>query len=155
MKRELFSAPIKRVEDPELSWILREKQRELDWQLTALAARDSRDFLYGSLLAFGNVDPSLLRVARNVLERVPPSAGSDPDARKVTASEFAARARREIDFFQTAARPGGGRHQDHCRHDRSHGFTRNSFDWIGSPCPQRSSGGHGPARGRHARSDIH
>lgn len=100
MKRELFSAPIKRIEDPELSWILREKQRELDWQLTALAARDSRDFLYGSLLAFGNVGPSLLRVARNVLESVPPSSGSDPDARKVTAPEFAARARREIDFFK-------------------------------------------------------
>ena len=100
IKRELFSAPIKRIEDPELSWILREKQRELDWQLTALAARDSRDFLYGSLLAFGNVGPSLLRIARNVLESVPPSSGSDPDARKVTAPEFAARARREIDFFK-------------------------------------------------------
>ncbi len=100
LKRELYSAPIRRIEDPELGWMLRKKQRELDWQLTALAARDSRDFLYASLLVFGDVDQPLLEEARRVLEIVPASPEADQGACKVTASEFAARAREEIEFLR-------------------------------------------------------
>lgn len=100
LKRELYSAPIKRVEDPELGWMLRKKQRELDWQLTALAARDSQAFLYASLLVFGDVDETLLAEARRVLENVPAVPEADQTSRKVSASEFAARAKEEIEFFR-------------------------------------------------------
>ena len=100
LKRELFSAPIQRIEDPELRWMLRKKQRELDWQLTALAARDSREFLYASLLVFGDVDQPLLDEARRVLERVPPSPEANPGSQTVTASKFLARAREEIEFLK-------------------------------------------------------
>ena len=99
-KRELFSVPIERIEDPELTWMLRKKQRELDWQLTALAARDSREFVYASQLVYGSVDDPLLQVAADILERVPPQSGVDSDSRKATASEFAARAEQEIEFFK-------------------------------------------------------
>ena len=101
LKRELYSAPIKRVEDPELGWMLRKKQRELDWQLTALAARDSQEFLYASLLVFGDVDEPLLQEAYRLLERVPAGAEADQEGHKLTASEFAARARQEIEFFKS------------------------------------------------------
>lgn len=101
LKRELYSAPIKRIEDPELGWMLRKKQRELDWQLTALAARDSQEFLYASLLVFGDVDEPLLDEACRILEKVPAPIETDRGAHKVTASEFAARAREEIDFFRS------------------------------------------------------
>ena len=100
LKRELYSAPIARIEDPELGWMLRKKQRELDWQLTALAARDSQEFLYASLLVFGDVDKPLLDEACRVLEKVPARPEADRGGHKVTAAEFAARAREEIEFFK-------------------------------------------------------
>ena len=100
LKRELYSAPIKRIEDPELGWMLRKKQRELDWQLTALSARDSQAFLYASLLVFGDVDETLLAEARRVLEKVPSHPEADRASHKVNASEFAARAIEEIEFFR-------------------------------------------------------
>ena len=100
LKRELYSAPIKRIEDPELGWMLRKKQRELDSQLTALAARDSQEFLYASMLVFGDVDEPLLEEARRVLDGVPARPDAGPGGDTVTAAEFAARAREEFGFFK-------------------------------------------------------
>ncbi len=98
LKRELYSVPIEQVEDPELGWMLRKKQLELDWLLTALASRGAREFLYGSQLVFGDVSQSLLQVACDTLDKVP-ARSSCASPRAVTATDFAVRAREEIKYF--------------------------------------------------------
>ena len=100
LKRKLFSAPIEKIEDPELGWIFRQKQNELDRQLSALVDRDSRRFLYGSLQIYGGVDSSLLNTARELLDRVSPHSRERRGARKVNAESFAVRAREEIQYFK-------------------------------------------------------
>lgn len=48
LKRELFSIPIERVDDPALVALLREKQYELEQQLTILAERGTQRALLTS-----------------------------------------------------------------------------------------------------------
>ena len=98
-KRRLFSIAIERIEDPTMADLLREKQFELDRQLTILAERGSRRVLYGSLQLYGAVEPDLLREAEVVIELIPPSAREGGDGRPVSAEDFAARAAVEIASF--------------------------------------------------------
>lgn len=100
LKRKLYSAPIERVEDPELAWIFRQKQIELDRRLTALYDRDTQRFLYGSLQIFGGVDDALMRVALDLLDKIPARARERPGRGRVDAEAFAARAREEIEHFR-------------------------------------------------------
>lgn len=108
VKRELFSIPVDRIEDPELAWLFRQKQHELDRELTALFDRDTPRFRYGSLQLYGPVDDRLHQDAISLLEQLPSRVRSRrPD--KVDARAFAARARDELAYFRQQAAGVEGR----------------------------------------------
>jgi uncharacterized protein (TIGR02421 family) len=69
-KRAVYSIDLRAVEDPVLESIFREKQHELDLQLTLLRARNTPDFRHGSLMLYGGVDAALLQLAEAVLEGI-------------------------------------------------------------------------------------
>src|SRR5439155_20435653 len=60
LKRQLYSIPVERVEDPTLSYLFRQKQDELDRQITLLSDVDSPKFLQETLQAYGVVSDWLL-----------------------------------------------------------------------------------------------
>jgi uncharacterized protein (TIGR02421 family) len=68
-KRALFSIGLDHFEDPVLLDLYREKQQELDLQLSMLTARETPRFLELSRALYGSVEPSLLKVADDILAR--------------------------------------------------------------------------------------
>ena len=66
-KRRLHAMPFANLEDPLLTVIYREKQQELDLQLTLLDLRDSPRFREASRVLYGPVGPELLRIAEEIL----------------------------------------------------------------------------------------
>jgi len=110
LKRRLFHVPIERVEDPLLCHLFREKQEELDREITLLREIGTERFLPASVQLHGGVDDDLLETARAILDRLSrsgPASGSDDypeddDERpsRVGAEEFAAAARAEIDGYR-------------------------------------------------------
>ncbi|HEX6202258.1 MAG TPA: tyrosine/phenylalanine carboxypeptidase domain-containing protein [Thermoanaerobaculia bacterium] len=111
LKRRLYDVPLSRIEDPTVTTLFREKQEELDRQITMLLDRDTPRFFHGSMLVYGEVDDDLVATARGVLDRLPPpsaAAGSASAANgRLDAAAFAALARREVDRFR-AVLPGIG-----------------------------------------------
>ena len=99
-KRQLFSIPMERIEDPTMADLFLEKQLELDQQLSILAMRGSRRVLYGSLQLYGGVSEALLGEARAIIERIPPSAREPGDARPLPARELARLAEAEISLYR-------------------------------------------------------
>ena len=85
LKRGLYSINIDRIEDPTLEDLFREKQLEMDHQLTMLQCRGTRQFKDASRLLYGGVDDGLLAVARSVVaatrERI---AGEEPASESET-----------------------------------------------------------------------
>lgn len=67
-KKALFSISLDRFEDPVLEGLYREKQQELDLQLSMLAARDDIRFVEMSRALYGAVDARLEKVANDILE---------------------------------------------------------------------------------------
>jgi len=76
-KRKLFSIDFDHFEDPVLFELYREKQQELDLQLSMLSARETPRFVEISRALYGPVEPALLCAARDVLARTE-AAGSGP-----------------------------------------------------------------------------
>ena len=66
LKRALYSINIGRIEDPSLEDLFREKQLEMDHQLTMLQCRGTPQFKDASRLLYGSVDAGLLAMARPV-----------------------------------------------------------------------------------------
>ncbi len=99
-KRQLFSIPIERIEDPTLGQLFRDQQVELDRKLTMVGDRGTPQFLYGSLQVFGGVDPSLLNAAFEILSRVPSRTRDESTRGAVNASDFATRAEQELDYYR-------------------------------------------------------
>ena len=95
-KRQLFSIPVERIEDPTMADLFLEKQLELDQQLSILAMRGSRRVLHGSMQLFGGVDEALLAEARAIIERIPPGARETGNARPVKAAELVRLAEEEL-----------------------------------------------------------
>ena len=96
IKRELFELPMEEVEDPTLTFLLREKRSELDRMITMLADRDTPRFLHGSMALYGGVDAQLLAQATKLLGSGPPSA----DVEWISAVDFAHRAEVELDRYR-------------------------------------------------------
>lgn len=69
-KRKLFSIVLDHFEDPVLTTLYREKQQELDLQLSLLAARETPKFVEISRALYGRVEPSLLAAAHEILDRM-------------------------------------------------------------------------------------
>jgi len=101
LKRRLFAVPIERIADPALNQLFREKQDELDRQVTLLLDMNTPRFVHGSIQLFGGVEAPLLEVSRELLERLPArgrertGVGEPLDARA-----FARRAEKELAFLR-------------------------------------------------------
>ena len=66
-KKALFSVALEHFEDPVLSGLYREKQQELDLQLSLLAARETPRFIELGRALYGPVEPALLKAAEQIL----------------------------------------------------------------------------------------
>lgn len=102
LKRTLFNVPVERVADPSLAWLFQEKQEELDRKITMLRDRGTRAFFFESLGLFGEVRGELLRLAREVLERLPEHDYDLGAARHYDAAEFADVAAAEFAHYRRA-----------------------------------------------------
>ncbi len=71
-KRKLYSVAFEHLEDPVLYHLYREKQQEIDLQLTMLANLHNPKFQDFSRALYGAVEPELLSLAEDVLARCPP-----------------------------------------------------------------------------------
>ena len=78
LKRALYSINIGRIEDPSLEDLFREKQLEMDHQLTMLQCRNTAQFKAASRLLYGGVDDGLLAIARSVIEAARKRQASEP-----------------------------------------------------------------------------
>jgi uncharacterized protein (TIGR02421 family) len=82
-KRRLYAISLDRLEDPVLHQIYREKQQEIDLQLTLIGHREKTRFVEFGRALYGPVEPSLFKAAQEVLEgtgearRMPAHAGGD------------------------------------------------------------------------------
>jgi len=72
LKRQLYSIPMWRVEDPTLAHIFRQKRDEIDRKLTMLTDIGTPKFLPGSLQVFGRPTASLVALANELLATIPP-----------------------------------------------------------------------------------
>lgn len=110
LKGRLFDVPIDHVEDPLLGTLFREKQEEVDREISLMRDLDTPGFLPGSLQLHGGVKDDLVEVATEALRRIPPPEpgrgeeeyGDDPEAANayVGAEEFADHARDEVDHYR-------------------------------------------------------
>jgi len=100
LKRRLYSAPVERVEDPALSLLLRQKQEELDRQITMLTDVNTPRFVFGSQQLFGGVEDDLKRLADQLLYRLPPRTREDSRSGHLDAAAFAERAKEEIAYYR-------------------------------------------------------
>ncbi|MBN1475285.1 flavohemoglobin expression-modulating QEGLA motif protein [Candidatus Sumerlaeota bacterium] len=96
MKRRLFSIPLERIEDPALEQLFREKQMELDRQLTMLLDRGRWQFRHGSEQIYGGVSDVLHSEAKELIRRTPMRTRDDAHGGHLDAEAFAALAREEI-----------------------------------------------------------
>jgi uncharacterized protein (TIGR02421 family) len=100
LKRQLYQIPVERIEDPTLSHLFRQKQDELDRQITLLSDVDTRRFLPESLQIYGGVSDRLLQHAEELLDLVPFHSREEPLRTQLTATEFAKRAQEELGYYQ-------------------------------------------------------
>ena len=106
LKRALYSINIGRIEDPTLEDLFREKQLEMDHQLTMLQCRNTPQFKEASRLLYGRVDDGLLAIARAVIEAAQADDGGQPGDRaaesedEVGCEEILAAANRTIDWYR-------------------------------------------------------
>jgi uncharacterized protein (TIGR02421 family) len=101
LKRELYRAPVERIEDPALAMIFREKLDHIDRQITMLQDRNTARFLHESIQQYGGVEDELHDLAIRILERIPPRSRNGSVKGRLGPHEFAERARQEIEFLKT------------------------------------------------------
>ena len=101
LKRGLFNIPIERVEDPTLAHLFREKQEELDRQITLLRDRNTANFRYEGLQLYGRPSAEGVGLARKVLEILPYGDEEEPARGKLNAAKFAAMAMQEYEYYHS------------------------------------------------------
>ena len=99
-KRDLYAIDLAMLEDPTLERLLCAKRRELDYQLTMLAARNTPGFRPASQLLYGAVDPLLLGDALAILGAT--GRRQPPDRDWVDAEGIAAAARALVERYRRA-----------------------------------------------------
>lgn len=100
LKQKLYGILIEGIEDPTLASLFREKQVELERELSMLRDRGTRNFLYGSLQLFGNVNEELAALATEILLRISPHSREISGGKRLNAGSFAARAREEVQYYR-------------------------------------------------------
>ncbi len=101
LKRELYAAPVERVDDPALYQLFREKQDELDRQITLMVDLNTSRFRPGSVQLYGDIEDGLLSMCRELLEVLPPPEPETLEEGVLPVQEFAARAQAEIDYLKS------------------------------------------------------
>lgn len=99
LKRRLFTIPFDRIEDPTLSAIFYEKVVELEKKFSMLRDRNTRNFFYGSMQLFGEMNNGLMDTSTKILEQLSPRSREVAGGRQVDANYFADRARAEISRY--------------------------------------------------------
>lgn len=98
-KRKLYDLPIDKVEDPTISYILRDKRLEIEKQLTMLEERGTDNFRYIGESLYGTIQEKVLLGARSILKKYP--TGEDPsDLDRFDCHEFAEQVRPEMEYYQ-------------------------------------------------------
>lgn len=100
LKRSLFAVPIEKVDDPALYQIFREKQDELDRQITLLLDMNTPRFVHGSIQLYGGIDDELNSVAREMLKQMPPTVREKSSEPSLNAQAFAELAEAEFALFR-------------------------------------------------------
>jgi uncharacterized protein (TIGR02421 family) len=100
LKRNLYRAPVERIEDPALAMIFREKLDDIERQITMLQDRNTPRFLHESIQQYGGVEAELFALALEILHAIPPKSRDGSTAQTVNAQQFADRAREEIEHFR-------------------------------------------------------
>lgn len=98
-KRALYEIDLGLLEEPLLQSLLCEKRRELDYQLTLLATRNTHGFRPASILLYGAVGPQLLSDAHAVLASVKPAPSP---GETIEAAGVATAARELIERYRSA-----------------------------------------------------
>lgn len=98
LKRQLYQAPLEKIEDPTLADFFASKREELDRQITLLNDRNTAQFLHGSIQLFGQIDQALLDTAKQILAQ--PSTEQAAPGELLDAEQFAEKARQEIAWYQ-------------------------------------------------------
>lgn len=104
LKRQLYLIPVERIDDPTLSYLFRQKQDELDRQITLLTDVDSPRFLHESMQLYGGVSDRLLSQAKELLDRVPTRSGEEAVRGQLSAAEFARLAEKELAYYRKQCR---------------------------------------------------
>ena len=88
VKRDLYDIDLSILEDMLLERLLCEKRREIDVQLTMLAARNTSGFRPASMLLYGAVGAELLERAHHILSVIEPrpGAGESVDSQAIAAA---------------------------------------------------------------------
>lgn len=103
VKRNLYNLRIEDIYDPTIAYLFRDKRRELDDMMTMLASRGTSEFMYGSLMVFGNVDENLYELAKALLtaiDSITQTEKQKADEEYLDAKAFAQLAEEEISFLQ-------------------------------------------------------
>jgi uncharacterized protein (TIGR02421 family) len=100
LKRKLYDIPFDRIEDPVLSSIFHKKLIELERKLSMLRDRKTRNFLYGSMQLYGDINDNLLSLASDILEKIPRRSRELKSERRLDAKEFAVLARQELEIYR-------------------------------------------------------
>ncbi|MEI3850924.1 MULTISPECIES: flavohemoglobin expression-modulating QEGLA motif protein [unclassified Ensifer] len=77
-KRKLFTLNFEHLEDPLLYALYREKQQEVDLQLSMISARETRKFVELGRALYGPVESELLNAASDILARTAADGASSP-----------------------------------------------------------------------------
>jgi uncharacterized protein (TIGR02421 family) len=100
LKRQLYLIPVERIDDPTLSYLFRQKQEELDRQITLLTDIDTPRFLPESLQIYGGVSDALYQQAEELLDRIPTRSNEEIAGGQLDAAEFARQAQIELGYYQ-------------------------------------------------------
>lgn len=99
LRDRLLALPVRKVEEPALEALLREKQRELDRQVELVRLRGTAGFTAASIDLFGEADPELLRIAQTILDEV---EEADPLPATATVDDVVAAAEAEFSRYREA-----------------------------------------------------
>lgn len=102
-KKALFSINLDRFEDPVLTTLYREKQTELDQQLSMLSARGERQFVELGRALYRSIEPRLSQAAHDILQATAGSQSGD-DSDTVDYRFLERRAKIMIDRYATQSK---------------------------------------------------
>lgn len=98
-KRKLYDLPIDQVEDPTISFILRDKRLEIEKQLTMLEERGTDNFRYIGESLYGRIEDAVIKAAKSILDKYPQDEDRT-NMQRCDCLEFAERARHEMEYYQ-------------------------------------------------------